>query len=249
MLKLDFSKAYDNVDWRFLLHVLSLHGFNSQWISMIEHCIGTVKASILINGEPAGYFPICRGLRQGDPLSPVLFALVANIFSSMCSKAAAEGWLVGLSCVIEGTQLTHLQYADDTMVFVSPKATPSVLWVRLFRERYDNDGSTSRFLTPSNHMTFLCRSWFVLAQEFNQSFKWQLGNGDQIRFWRDKWCGDFPFCMGFPNLFQLAENKEGTVNAVWREEDGWRIELRRITSEWLVEEDDKLHWEGNTAQS
>ncbi|KAK1326719.1 hypothetical protein QJS10_CPA01g01222 [Acorus calamus] len=71
--------------------------------------------------------------------------------------------------------------------------------------------------------------------------------------------------MGFPNLFQLAENKEGTGNAVWCEEDGWCIELRRITSERLVEElsgllaelhdkrpvpeeDDKLRWEGNTAQ-
>ncbi|KAK1292074.1 hypothetical protein QJS10_CPB17g00140 [Acorus calamus] len=121
MLKLDFSKAYDNVEWNFLLHVLELHGFNTQWQHMIKHCIGTAKASVLINGEPAGYFPINRGLRQGDPLSPALFAMVANVFSRICSKAAVEGWLVGLPCSIGGTRLTHLQYADDTMIFASPE--------------------------------------------------------------------------------------------------------------------------------
>ncbi|KAK1257956.1 hypothetical protein QJS04_geneDACA020218 [Acorus gramineus] len=143
--------------------------------------------------------------------------------------------------------------------------TPSALWVRILRERYDSGGRSCCFPTPSARMTFLCRSWFVLAQEFNQSFRWQLGKGDQILFWRDKWCGDLPFCVVFPNLFQLVKYKEATVTAVWSEEADWQIELRRITSESQVEElsrllaelhgkrlvpkeDDKLLWEGNFAQ-
>ncbi|KAK1309895.1 hypothetical protein QJS10_CPA08g00761 [Acorus calamus] len=111
------------------------------------------------------------------------------------------------------------------------QATPSALWVRLLWERYDNGGCMSRFPIPSNRMTFLCRSWFILAQEFNQSFKWQLGKGDQILFWRDKWCGDSPFCMGFPNIFQIAEDKEATVNAAWSEDDDWRISFEE--SPWI----------------
>ncbi|KAK1262461.1 hypothetical protein QJS04_geneDACA018756 [Acorus gramineus] len=57
----------------------------------------------------------------GGPSIPLLFLIVVNVLSRMCMKAARAGWIAGISCVEEGTPVTHLQYADDTMVFAAPE--------------------------------------------------------------------------------------------------------------------------------
>ncbi|KAK1293300.1 hypothetical protein QJS10_CPB17g00786 [Acorus calamus] len=121
ILKLDFAKAYDHVKWDFLLQVMTLHGFSANWTRMIKMCVGSAMALVSINGSICGFFHINRGLRQGDPLSPMLFSLVANVLSRMCLKAERASWIAGLPCSNRGTPVTHLQYADDTMVFAEPE--------------------------------------------------------------------------------------------------------------------------------
>ncbi|KAK1258442.1 hypothetical protein QJS04_geneDACA006646 [Acorus gramineus] len=116
VFKLDFAKAYDSVDREFLLKVMGLHGFNPRWIRMVRQCIDSARASLLINGEVTGYFPLNRGLRQGDPLSPILFVIVANVLSRLCEKAAGAGWISGLASSQEGSRVAILQYADDTIL-------------------------------------------------------------------------------------------------------------------------------------
>ena len=68
MCKLDIEKAYDNVDWSFLLTVMQKMGFGEKWIRWIKWCISTASFSMLINGTSKGFFQSSRGLRQGDPL-------------------------------------------------------------------------------------------------------------------------------------------------------------------------------------
>ncbi|KAK1283401.1 hypothetical protein QJS10_CPB21g01193 [Acorus calamus] len=81
VIKLDFSKAYDNVDWDFLLKLLQRYGFEPNWIRMVRECISMAKASVLDNGKPCGFFHLNKGIRHGDPLSPLLFVVVTNVFS------------------------------------------------------------------------------------------------------------------------------------------------------------------------
>lgn len=70
MCKLDIEKAYDHVNLDFLINILRQMGFGEKWLKWIEFCIRTARFSLLINGEPVGFFPSERGLRQGDPPSP-----------------------------------------------------------------------------------------------------------------------------------------------------------------------------------
>ena len=70
-------------------------GFSDKWRQWISFCLSTVRFSILINDTPHGFFRSSRGLRQGDPLSPLLFVLVMEAVGRMLDKAVHEGCLSG----------------------------------------------------------------------------------------------------------------------------------------------------------
>ena len=115
-MKLDIQKAYDMVDWRFLCKVLEAFGFSRQWVNLIFKFISTPKISILVNGTPEGFFEISRGIRQGDPLSPFLFILMAEAFGRAVSFAYQARKISGISVTRNLPNITHQQYADDTIL-------------------------------------------------------------------------------------------------------------------------------------
>ena len=80
-------------------------------------CFRSVSFSIMINGEPHGFFHPSRGLCQGDPLSPYLFLLYAEGLHSLIQQAANNGELLGVSLCKEGPKITHLFFADDSLLF------------------------------------------------------------------------------------------------------------------------------------
>lgn len=93
---MDFAKAFDLVDWDFLLEILQERGFGSRWLGWIHYILSTLKDSILVNGSPNGYVRYKRGLRQGDPLSPLLFVLVSDVPSTMFDNALNSHILIGV---------------------------------------------------------------------------------------------------------------------------------------------------------
>jgi hypothetical protein len=86
-IKLDMSKAYDRVEWRYLEEIITRLGFAPRWINLILMCVTTVRYSVLVNGTPCGYICPQRGLRQGDPISPYLFLLCAEGLNALLKKA------------------------------------------------------------------------------------------------------------------------------------------------------------------
>lgn len=116
ILKVDFSKAFDSVDWGFLLDLLKARGFGERWSGWVKTILASSKAKFLINNTQCGYVRYRRGLRQGDPLSPLLFALVVDVLSSMFSRALRSGVLHGVPIGGSGIKMCRLQYADDLLV-------------------------------------------------------------------------------------------------------------------------------------
>ena len=116
-LKLDMSKAYDRVEWSYLELIMQRMSFAERWVDLILECITTVNYSILINGEPSEVFHPTRGLRQGDPLSPYLFFLCTEGLHSYLHQASKVGQIRGVSICKNGPRLTHLFFADNSVLF------------------------------------------------------------------------------------------------------------------------------------
>ena len=118
VFKIDFEKAYDNVSWGFLDFVLQTKNFGSKWRGWIRGCLSSVSYSVLINGRPRGKFRGFKGLRQGDPLSPFLFTLVADGLSRLMETGTKARFIKGCRVGKDNIMISHLQFADDTVFFI-----------------------------------------------------------------------------------------------------------------------------------
>lgn len=92
-LKFDIKRAFDTLDWNFLLKILSSFGFDHQFCKWIIVVLHSAKLSVFINGNSVGFFPCKRRVRQGDPLSPLLFCLAEEVLSRGISKLVDSGRL------------------------------------------------------------------------------------------------------------------------------------------------------------
>ena len=116
LCKLDIEKAYDQINWNFILKVLKRMGFGEKWVGWIKWCMSTATFFVLINGSPTGFFRSSRGLRQGKTLSPYMFVLGMEVISLMIDKATEGGYISGY--IFKGIndivkQITHLLLVDD----------------------------------------------------------------------------------------------------------------------------------------
>ncbi|KAE8709200.1 hypothetical protein F3Y22_tig00110332pilonHSYRG01083 [Hibiscus syriacus] len=119
VFKVDFKRAFDIVDWRILLKIMSKMGFGARWSSWMYKCVSTASISVLVNGTPTEKIHITRGLRQGCSLSSLLFNLGGELLHLMLVKAMNKGLFSGfeLGSNERSFMLSHLQFADDLIIF------------------------------------------------------------------------------------------------------------------------------------
>lgn len=117
IIKLDMSKAYDRISWSYLIRVMRKFGFNEKWCDLIFRCISNGRYSIQWHGQLYGYFTASRGVRQGDPLSSSLFALVMEWFSKTINSNVHSGMLKSYGNNSGVLRVSHLLYADDILIF------------------------------------------------------------------------------------------------------------------------------------
>ncbi|XP_028076555.1 uncharacterized protein LOC114278664 [Camellia sinensis] len=116
-IKLDFNKAYDRVQWDFLQALLLKMGFNPVWTEWVMEFISTVSFSVMVNGESRASFILSSGLRQGDPLSPYWFILIADVLSLLISNQLQDHKLAGMRLTRNCPALSHLFFTDDALLF------------------------------------------------------------------------------------------------------------------------------------
>lgn len=123
LCKLNMEKAYDRVYWDFVNYMLGMLGFGKKWRKWIKVCIFTTSFFVTVNGGSFTFFTAPRDLRQGDPLSPLLFIIVMKAFNRMLERAKKcnlirEIWVGRYSQKVE---VSHLFFADDTLIFCQAK--------------------------------------------------------------------------------------------------------------------------------
>lgn len=143
--KLDLAKAYDRVDWKYLELALARLGFAKRWINWIMSCMTTVRYSVRFNGKLLNSFKPSRGLRQGDPLSPYLFLLVAESLSLLLQDHITSGAIQELHICRNSPGISHLLFADDSLLFFKANADQAI---KIRKILYTYESGTGQMLNP-----------------------------------------------------------------------------------------------------
>jgi hypothetical protein len=118
ILKLDFEKSYDKVKWSCLQQTLRVTGFSPEWRALINDLVSGSSVVIRVNEDTGRYFQTRKGLHQDDPLSPMLFNIIADMLAVLIERAKSDGQIEGVIPHLVDGGLSILQYADDTILFM-----------------------------------------------------------------------------------------------------------------------------------
>ncbi|XP_062080462.1 uncharacterized mitochondrial protein AtMg01250-like [Humulus lupulus] len=116
VMKIDLSKACDMLDWNFLEDILTEFCFPIKFIKWVMACLKDPTYTILMNGRVQGEFRGRKGLRQGDPISPLLFVLAMEFCTRLlCQASLDKGFRYHPKC--KQLKIVNLCFADDLVIF------------------------------------------------------------------------------------------------------------------------------------
>ena len=211
-IKLDMSKVYDRIEWDYLEHIMRRMGFSDRWIDRIMTCVSTVTYSFLVNGKPTEIVTPHRGLRQGDPISPYLFLLCVEGLGAMLQQAQEQQRIHGISVARGAPSITHLFFADDSIIFVRANDREASVIADILR-RYEG-------LSGQKVNLDKCEISFSNNLESNvrETTKARLGMREVE--WHDKYLG-LPTLLGRSKKISFAS----IIDRIWKKLQGWKEKL------------------------
>jgi retron-type reverse transcriptase len=117
ILKLDFAKAFDTIEHNAILSILQHMGFDDNWLDWIRSIFSPGTSAVMLNRVPGKQFHCKRGVRQGDPLSPLLFVLAAELLQLVVNRAFHDNFLAA-PIPQDHPDFPIVQYADDTILMM-----------------------------------------------------------------------------------------------------------------------------------
>lgn len=153
-MKLDFEKAFDKIEHPFIIEIMKQKGFTNKWINWVTSLFSSASSAVLLNGIPRNSFKCKRGVRQGDPLSPLLFVLAADFLQTLVNRAWHLGIIKHPLSDDFGGDFPIIQYADDTLLILPADALTLFNFKGLLRSFSDSSGLKVNFhkssLVPIN---------------------------------------------------------------------------------------------------
>ncbi|XP_026384260.1 uncharacterized protein LOC113279818 [Papaver somniferum] len=228
-LKLDIYQAYDSLSWEFLFMDLKQFGFSDKFIKWIHILLKSSKISVLVNGGPVGYFNVSRGLRQGDPLSPLLFVMAEDVLSKKLSSMVLKGelfpWYDNIKpCMgICRNATRKFSWLERKNAFIPRKISPGEVCLMCYIEMGENllsiitSGLGIRQLEVINKAMLMKMCWNMQ----NERIRWLVGDGNNISVWNDSWIKDRPLKDIFPENPIMLQNPDMKVrelinNGEWK---------------------------------
>ncbi|WMV39051.1 hypothetical protein MTR67_032436 [Solanum verrucosum] len=209
VVKLDMTKAYDKVSWIFLTKVLRIYGFSERIIDMVVMLISKNWYSVIMNGQTFGFFQSSRGLKQGDPLSPALFIIAAEVLARNFNHLFKDQKYKDFGLPKWSPVINHLSYADDTILFCSGQSYSMKKMMKVVRD-YEH---------VSGQMVNLDKSFVYLRE------KVPLGVCRKIKRITSIKQGSFPFTyLGCP-IFYGRKNRtyfESLIKKVMKRISSWQ---------------------------
>uniref|UniRef100_A0A803PTL7 Reverse transcriptase domain-containing protein n=1 Tax=Cannabis sativa TaxID=3483 RepID=A0A803PTL7_CANSA len=183
-IKLDMEKAFDRVEWSFITKFLYHVGVPPSFVSLISKCLSTITYQLSLNGTLSNVFSSTRGIWQGDPLAPYLFLIVAEGLFAAIRLYENAALFSGLQICRGAPSLSHLLFADDSMV-ISPVTSHSSEAINAILLLYHqacgqlvNRDKSSIFFSSNTSLDSQSRFKSTLQQNgeangYNSSFTWK----------------------------------------------------------------------------
>ncbi|GKV35974.1 hypothetical protein SLEP1_g44161 [Rubroshorea leprosula] len=252
----DFTEAYNCVNWDFLDNLMEKSGFGERWRKWIMECLGSASISILVNGSPTEEFKSEQGLRQGDPLQckirvhmaikgilrwfEQMSGLKINFKkSSLIGLNTEESWLTRAAKILgcKKVAIPFMYLGKWWARFETEQSSP---WKKVIVEKYyGNDNAAGVGNVRRRQLSKVWADIVSIGLEgtkfgivVGKGLRWEVGEENNIRFWKDVWVGDDP--LG--ECFQDLEIWKGRRNLFGRDYDEKQKLVELISSAGLVKE-------------